>query len=67
MCDRDCDVIVSQNYSTAKEVRKQVENSEQIKASIYNHVKKLLIPWVTLHMIKLPIFLPTKFLYMCSL
>ena len=40
MCDRDCDVIVSQNYSTAKEVRKQVENSEQIKASIYNHMKK---------------------------
>ena len=25
MCDLDCDVIVSQNYSTAKEVRKQVE------------------------------------------
>ena len=25
MCDRDYDVNVSQNYSTAKEVRKQVE------------------------------------------
>ena len=25
MCDRDCDVIVSQNYSTAKEVRNKLK------------------------------------------
>ena len=43
--------------------KKTIQNSEQIMERHVQDVKKVSIPWVTAHVVKLLIFSPTKNLY----